>query len=290
MIRNTFQLIPGVGPSRERDLWGQGIRHWDHFPGDGGEIALSKRQDPGAREHLNRARQSLAAGDLGALAQALPQREHWRLYREFSEQAVFFDIETDGRQAMAPTAVSLFHARGFEVFLQGRNLDELPQALARFPMWVSFNGSVFDVPVLQAHFGELPRPALHLDLRFVCRRLGMRGGLKHLEEALGFGRPPHLKGVGGMDAVLLWRAWRDGKELAALRFLVEYNLYDSIQLRTLADRAFNHAAQSLGFAEHSMPVFERGDVLYDISRYLLSLGPGGGEAELIERLRTEIAP
>jgi hypothetical protein len=119
--------------------------------------------------------------------------------------------------------------------------------------------------------------------------MGMGGGLKRLENALGFGRPPHLQGVAGMDAVLLWRAWQQTQDLAPLRFLVEYNLYDSIQLRTLAERAYNRGVEKLGFERLAVPVFERGDVLYDVSRYLLSLGPGGGEEGLLARLREQAA-
>ncbi|MGO8745639.1 MAG: hypothetical protein ACLQNE_06585 [Thermoguttaceae bacterium] len=31
MLRHTFIHLPGVGPRRERTLWGQGILDWDRF-------------------------------------------------------------------------------------------------------------------------------------------------------------------------------------------------------------------------------------------------------------------
>lgn len=287
MIRRTFQIIRGVGPSRERDLWASGVARWDDFLAEVARknVVLSARQDPGMQAALRQAEEALAARDLRALAGLLPQREHWRLLREFEPEAVYFDIETDGRSRSAPTAVSLFHAGGHEVFILGRNLGALPEAMARFPLWVSFNGTVFDVPVLKAYFGEFPEPAAHVDLRFFCRRFGLRGGLKRLEDELGFGRPPHLRGVGGLEAVLLWREFQATGDVAALRLLVEYNLYDSIQLKTLAARAFNRALEVLGIDEPPMAVFERGDVLYDVTRTLLALGPEGRELELLARLR-----
>lgn len=287
MIRRTFQLIRGVGPSRERDLWARGIARWDEFFGELARknVVLSARQDSGAQAALRQAEEALASRDLRALAALLPPREHWRLLREFEPGAVYFDIETDGRSRASPTVVGLFHAGGHEVFIQGRNLDALPEAMARFDFWVSFNGTVYDVPVLKAHFGAFPEPAVHLDLRFFCRRFGLRGGLKSLEQELGFGRPPHLCGVGGLEAVLLWREFQRTADLTALRLLVEYNLYDSIQLKTLAARAFNRALETLGVDEAPMRVFERGDVLYDVTRTLLALGPEGRERDLLARLR-----
>jgi uncharacterized protein len=290
MIRRTFQLIRGVGPSRERDLWAEGIQSWDDFPPEGGAVALSARLDQAARETLAHSRAALESRDLGALSRMVPPREHWRLYREFEREAVFFDIETEGATG-GPTVVSLFHAEGFEVFLVGRNLDSLPEAMARWPFWITFNGSAYDVPILADYFGRaFPEPALHLDLCHVCRRFAWKGGLKRIEDRLGFGRPAHLRGVGGLDAVYLWRYWLTNKDPAALRLLVEYNLYDSIQLKTLAQRAYNRGVEKSGLdAPGFAQVFERGDVLYDVTRYLLALGPAGAEADALEKARQAAA-
>lgn len=288
MIRRTFQLIRGIGPARERALWAEGITRWEDFPPKGGPIALSARLDPGARACLAEASKALEARDLAELARRVPAREHWRLYHEFHRRAVFFDIETEGMTG-APTVVSLFHAEGFEVFLQGRDLERAPGALARWPLWVTFNGSAFDVPVLARYFGTMPTPALHLDLRHVCRRMGWSGGLKRVEDALGFGRPAHLRGIDGLDAVYLWKHWGATRDVAALRLLVEYNLYDTIQLRALADRAYNQGVEQAGLGAPPMPVFERGEVLHDVTRYLLALGPGGAERDVLDRARQRLS-
>lgn len=287
MIQRTFQHIKGVGPWREKDLWARGIFTWSDFPEEGAGIAISKRGDPAARTAIAEAREALAAKDLARLAALLPPREHWRLYPLFAEHAVYFDIETDGQTSQRPTVVSLFDADGIRVFIQGRNLEELPEALAGRALWVTFNGSCFDVPVLKAYFPDFPAPKLHLDLRFHFRRLGFGGGLKSLEEKLGVGRPPHLKGANGWDAVLLWRAYLRSGDIEALRFLVEYNLYDSFQLRSLMDRGYNLAVQKLALDEPRLTVFDRGDVLYDVSRLLLDLCPSAQDLEVLARVRRE---
>jgi len=287
MLRRTFQHIPGVGPWREKDLWARGIATWDDFPADGAGVGISKKKDAQARNRIDEARTALAARDLWGLAKLLPPREHWRLYGEFSEQAVFFDIETDGVTNLRPTVVSLLDRTGLRVFIDGRNMEQLPAALAESPIWVTFNGSCFDVPVLERTF-TLKKPAAHLDLRFLCRRIKQPGGLKEIEDRLGLGRPPHLRGVNGWDAVILWRAYLRTGDVEALRFLVEYNLYDAINLRTLMDTVYNKASELLVLDEEPRrPVFERGDVLYDVSRLVLELGPTKRDLSVLERLRAQ---
>lgn len=285
MIRRTFQHIPGVGPWREKDLWARGIARWEDFPGAGEGVGISRKADDTARNRIDLARQALETGDLAELAKLLPPREHWRLYGQFAQDAVFFDIETDGKTENVPTVVSLFDADGLQVFIAGRNMDELPAALEKRRLWVTFNGSCFDVPVLKHHFPNLPVPAAHLDLRFIWRRLGFGCGLKALEDEFKLSRAPHLRGVNGWDAVILWRHYVSRADLEALRFLVEYNLYDAFNLRTLMDLAYNRAIDDLNLDEPKLPVFERGEVLYDVSKVVMALGPTERDLNVLERIR-----
>lgn len=290
MLQRTFQLVPGVGPYREKDLWAQGIKTWDDFPAAGtGAPAMTRKMDDVAREYLAKAREALERKDLKALAQLVPSREHWRLYPEFAQDALFFDIETDGNENQFPTVVSFFDSAGLHVFLLGRNMDALPEAMAARRLWVSFNGTCFDAPVLRNYFGEnrFPTPDAHIDLRFVTKRLRMSGGLKEIEDSLGVGRPPHLKGVNGWDAVLLWRAYKARADVEALRFLVEYNLYDSFQLRTLMDVAYNKGAEELNQDVPRLSVFDRGEVLYDVSKIILELGPTERDMQTLARVRSQ---
>jgi uncharacterized protein YprB with RNaseH-like and TPR domain len=287
MLQRTFQHIPGVGPWREKDLWSRGIRTWDDFPAAGTGVVISRKTDDIARERIAQAREALERKDLHALATLIPPREHWRMYPAFASEAVYFDIETDGSDTQVPTVVSLYDDTGLHVFIQGRNMDALPEALASRRLWVTFNGSCFDVPVLRDYFGHgsFPVPAAHIDLRFVTRRLGMGGGLKEIEDKIGAARPPHLKGVNGWDAVLLWRAYLRRGDVEALRYLVEYNLYDSFQLRTLMDFTYNRGADELNQDVPRLSVFDRGDVLYDVSRLILEISPTERDVQTLERVR-----
>jgi uncharacterized protein YprB with RNaseH-like and TPR domain len=273
VIDRTFQLVSGIGPWREKDLWARGIRTWSDFPSDSDSAAVSNKVDTAARAAIAQAQQALADRDLAALGRLLPSREHWRCYSAFADQAVFFDIETDGRDSQRPTVVSLFHAQGLQVFIEGRNMDALPEALAQWPLWVTFNGTCYDVPILRGVHPSLQAPALHIDLRFVSRRLGFGGGLKQLEDDLGLSRPLHLRGTNGADAVVLWRAYQATGDVEALRYLVEYNLYDAFQLRGVIDRLYNQFADRLACDITPLVPFERGEILYDVSRLLLELSP-----------------
>ena len=104
-------------------------------------------------------------------------------------------------------------------------------------MVVSYNGRCFDVPFIEAALG-FRMPRAHVDLRFVLRKLGYRGGLKGCERTLGFTRPG-LEDVDGYFAVLLWGEYRRSGSPAALETLLAYNVEDVLTLERLAVVAYN---------------------------------------------------
>ncbi len=266
MIRSTFRLAPGVGPYLESRLWEQGISTWDAFPEAPG-VALSPRLDARVRGAIARARAALAAGDAEALAAMLPRAERWRLYAAFAADAAFLDAETDGE---ALTAIGFLDRDGPRVLVGGRDLDAFPEVAAGWKLLVTFNGLAFDVPVLRRAFPGWRPPRAHVDLCRLWRRLGHHGGLKLLEVETGVGRPAHLAGLDGRDAVRLWRAHRAG-DPGALRLLADYNLHDAVNLRMLMDLGYNRMVERLRLPAPPVTVSERGDFRYDMSKALLAL-------------------
>jgi uncharacterized protein YprB with RNaseH-like and TPR domain len=270
VIRSSFRLTPGVGAWLESRLWDAGVRTWDDLEAAApADLPLPAATAGRLRGAVGRARAALQARDAEALALLLPRAERWRLYAEFAEEACFLDIETDGGDTV--TAVGLMDAAGPRVLLAGRDLEALPRLAAGWKLLVTFNGLAFDVPVLQRAFPGWRAPLAHVDLCHLWRRLGHRGGLKLLEKEQGVGRPAHLDGLSGLDAVRLWAAWLAG-DAAALRLLVEYNLYDAVNLRTLADLGYNRMIERLRLPAPPVRVAEQGDFRYDVTRTLLAFG------------------
>ncbi len=293
MLTCTFQLTPGLGPKRERQLWQAGIADWsDYLGGIAREQAASGRVAGAARLPAPRAAALLAAIEqascalaersVARLAALLPPAEHWRLLGQFETEAAYLDIETsdDAVDTCFISAIGVLDQRGPQLLLAGRDLQRFPELAREWSVLVTFNGSAFDVPILRRAFPDWQPPPAHVDLRHVLGRLGIAGGLKAIERRLGalhLQRPEHLRGIDGSNACWLFQRWRSG-DRAALRLFAEYNLYDVIHLRTLA--AFAH--NQLGAAEAArapalcsrlqpLPVPGRGDVLYDVSKLLLRL-------------------
>ena len=272
MIRSTFRLTPGVGPWLESRLWDAGVKTWEALlAAPPSALPVPARTAARLRDAIQRAGEHLARGDAEALAVMLPRAERWRLYAAFLPQACFLDIETDGGDGV--TAIGFLDAAGPRVLVAGRDLADFPALAAGWKLLVTFNGIAFDVPVLRRAFPGWRAPGAHVDLCHLWHRLGQRGGLKVIERELGITRPPSVTGLGGLDAIRLWNAHLDG-DAAALRRLVEYNLHDAVNLRTLADLGYNRMLERLRLPGAPLRVAEPGDFRYDVSRLLLSLdGP-----------------
>ncbi|MGK2230316.1 MAG: hypothetical protein ACI9QA_000469, partial [Methanobacteriota archaeon] len=107
---------------------------------------------------------------------------------------------------------------------------------------VSYNGRRFDEPFLETDLGvsfEVP----HIDLMYLCRRVGLTGGLKGAEEALGVGRDG-VEDIDGREAVRLWHAYEDG-DTEALERLVRYNRYDTENLRVVLEEVHDRVSEEV---------------------------------------------
>ena len=59
-------------------------------------------------------------------------------------------------------------------------ISHLSQELKKYKLIVTFNGSVFDLPLLKRHFSDIIPDIPHIDLRFLCAKLGLKGSLKDI--------------------------------------------------------------------------------------------------------------
>jgi uncharacterized protein YprB with RNaseH-like and TPR domain len=120
----------------------------------------------------------------------------------------------------------------------------LYEALEGVHTIVTFNGSSFDLPVIRKRlYADLKRDFNHCDLLYICRRQGLRGGLKKVEQILGIGR--NTAGISGWDAPRLWHRYEANDDRAALQLLLDYNREDVVNLAVLE--------RHLGLSEEVQP-------------------------------------
>jgi uncharacterized protein YprB with RNaseH-like and TPR domain/predicted nuclease with RNAse H fold len=239
MIENTFQIFPGIRTKQERKLWEQGIVDWTDL-----ENSAYVRQDSVKRATIlpaiRAARQALAARDVVYFAERLPPAEHWRLYGAFREKALFVDIETTGLSHYydSVTLIGAHDNVGLKLFLRDTNLKQVQEMLTPDRILVTYNGTLFDLKFIKRDLKDHQMPQVHIDLRFVLRSMGYKGGLKEIERKVGLKRPKELREVDGRYAVVLWNRFVAG-DSASLSTLVKYNAADILSLRTLMDQAYN---------------------------------------------------
>ncbi len=159
----------------------------------------------------------------------------WKLYLRFPQETLFLDIETEGlsKERNDITLIGIYKLGKYYPFVKGKNLDKSLRLLSITPIWVTFGGENFDLPFLKKTFPFLEYPKVHLDLFFLTRKVGLKGGLKKIEKALGIAR--ETDGMNGYDAVKLWQRWVIEKDRQALKKLILYNKEDVVNLKIILD-------------------------------------------------------
>jgi len=145
--------------------------------------------------------------------------------------------------------VGLYGRGRFTSFVRGESLDRarLCEELSQYDLLVTFCGTTFDLPMLLRQYPGLPIDQPHIDLCFLGRQLGHRGGLKAIEVQMGIERANELQGLNGSDAIYLWNRWRHSRDEEARAQLLGYNEADCVNLEQLADTFYSQMVQrSLG--------------------------------------------
>ena len=232
--------------------------------------------------------------------------------RDFDlRRAVFLDTETTGLAGGAGTAAFLigvgwvdgerFRVRQYfmrDYHEEAALLHALAEELRRFDRLVTFNGKMFDVPLLDARFrlnrGRFPlASAPHLDLLHPARRLWKARlescRLQALEAGLmGLRRAGDIPGEEIPQVYFDWVRRRDARMLARV---FEHNRQDIVSLAALAVLACQWVEE--GRAEDPRDVFSLARVLerarlFDRSeaeyRRALALGPGALRGPALLRL------
>lgn len=248
MLKQTFMHIPGVGPKRELGIWRAGVEGWEDFLERGAEL-LPRMIHRLGRGTIKRSLEALGSpGGAAILARMIPPAEHWRMWPTFG-RVVFMDIETTGGepgvgQWGGVTVVGLYDGRRVEQLVANHNMEFVNDCMRGYDVVVTFAGTSFDVPVLRKAFPLIHVPPIHIDLRWVLKRLGYKGGLKRIEKQLGIARPQEVADMDGLGAVRMWSRYQAGSQ-EALDTLLAYNAEDVINLKPLLELAVRSLAERL---------------------------------------------
>lgn len=246
MLQQTFIHIPGIGKRREQELWEHGIRSWDDADRFEKRFGFAgARLQQALDDYIPLSREAIRTKNAAFFTRLCALGEAWRLFPEFADRCVYLDIETTGLSTVFDTVtlVGLYDGRKYRVFIAGQNLDEFAAELAKYSVVVTFNGSGFDLRFLKLAFPGLVLPPVHIDLRWVTRKLGMKGGLKEIETKFGLSRDDSVANISGFDATVLWSKFLRGDK-PALDQLIQYNTEDVVHLKAIMEMAYDRLASS----------------------------------------------
>ena len=267
MLTASFIFAKGMTDELERALWAKGLVSWEvlrQFPEEAAAVLGASRAGK-LVEQVAEAQAAHARHDAAWFKANWPDRELWRLWRGYAdpEKIAFVDIETTG---LTPgydqiTVIGLADGARSIAYVAGRPqpgdepLERFCEAIRQYQLIVTYNGTNFDLPFIEKSFRsvdfrfDLP----HLDVMLPARAIGLQGGLKDMEKALGIVRPADIKDVRGAEAIQLWGQWKNTGDLAAYRKLTTYCKADCVNLEEFSNLVYAKKWQTL-YTAHARPV------------------------------------
>jgi uncharacterized protein len=239
MLQQCFTFLPGIGMKTIEHLGAQSIVTWNDFLHVGKIKGISTKRKAYYDRQLQQAQRAVEQDNIAYFVDRLPQREMWRLYSRYKDSCCFVDCEVDSKGMLIVVTVSDRFTSA--TFIRGMHLNSraITAMINSYRLIVTYNGSAFDMVKLKKFGVRFVVP--HLDLKPLCQRLGLSGGLKDVEEQLGIHRPRHLKG----SAVDAWKAFWASGDREWLQLLVAYNEADAVNLHQLAEKCITQVASKI---------------------------------------------
>ena len=93
----------------------------------------------------------------------------------FPEKTVFLDIETTelSRYYDIITLLGWVSQGRYGVLVRGQDHSDLRGIMRDAQVIITFNRALFDLPFLRAAFPDRKIPPVHIDLRFLAKRVGL---------------------------------------------------------------------------------------------------------------------
>ncbi len=165
-------------------------------------------------------------------------RRQLDICRSSPELVAFLDIETTGLSHYYDeiTVIGWSFGGCSRTIVKGQPLGQLHEDVERAKCLVTFNGIRFDTKFLIKEIPDLSLPTEHVDLMYLCRRVGLTGGQKAIEKQLNIQLRDELQNVDGAVAVMLWHQYERG-DIDALKTLIRYNRSDIAAMGMIFDEA-----------------------------------------------------
>lgn len=249
MLQQSFRIFKGISARREQELWSARVWNWEKFE------AIERPQQllfDDAVGRMAEAKQALAIKDVEHFARRLDKSEHYRIALTFPDDCLFLDIETTGlsRYYNHITVVGWSRGSDYGFFVRGQSDESFRKAVAQAKCLVTFNGTLFDIPFIKQEFSDVVFPLVHVDLRFLAKRVDLTGGQKEIEKKIKFGRRGAAKGLTGELAPVLWHRYIQG-DLEALRGLLNYNAADLRGMKAIFDAVVPRLLKKMSFPKVS---------------------------------------
>ncbi len=239
MIKQSFQICEGIGELTEKKLWKLGFTSWDDISQSEMPDSFSRAKWGVLQTELVKFQDVIDKSDFMGFNRLCPSKLIWRSIPELIGKIAFLDIETTGLNKFRNkiTTIAVYDGIKCYNFVNGKNLDDFPEFIKKFPAIATYYGKNFDIPFIKNQM-EIEMDQIHYDLCFLLRRVGITGGLKAIEKQLNISRG-NMADLDGYSAVILWKKYQKTKEDKYLNTLLAYNNEDVINLEYLLFLAYN---------------------------------------------------
>ena len=233
MLTATYVHIKGISYKTERLLWNSGFYNWWDMLSNSDTIPVDDMKKRELLREIELSVNSFMSDRVAYFSERLKHGDLWRLISPYMNETGYLDIETD--RAGEITVVGLCIGKDYHCYQCGEDSAKLEWMLSLPRIIVTFNGMLFDVPVIKKQFPYVRIPSVHFDLHKAAGQAGWSGGLKKLEKTHNISRPENIVNMTGYDAVKLWESYENGHR-ESLNTLIEYNKYDVVNLKLLMEK------------------------------------------------------
>lgn len=239
MLHNTFIHLQHISYKKEKELWNRGILTWNDYSKNIHK-QLSLLGEHHQKDIFTESRKAWYAEDISFFAKNMHPHEYYRIATSFPDDVMFLDIETTGLSFFYHdiTLIGWSIANQYELYLAGGDIKRFLEESCRAKVLVTFNGTLFDIKFIKKVFPNICLPPCHIDLRFFAKRIGLTGGQKNIEKAIGFKRQDDLQEMQGYSAPILWYKYQHG-DIEALKKLILYNKTDIDGMKYILDYCIN---------------------------------------------------